>query len=74
LNDGAEKIGAKIRNATMAKVPYMLVVGEQEAAAGKVAVRHRTLGNQGAVALEGFVGRVKEEVASRAVMQAAEAK
>jgi threonyl-tRNA synthetase len=74
LNDGAEKIGAKIRNATMAKVPYMLVVGEQEAAAGKVAVRHRTLGDQGAVVLEEFVGRVKAEVASRAVTQAAEPK
>jgi threonyl-tRNA synthetase len=43
-------------------------VGEQEAAAGKVAVRHRTLGDQGAVPLEEFVGRVKEEVASRAVI------
>jgi len=74
LNDGAEKIGAKIRNATLAKVPYMLVVGEQEAAAGKVAVRHRTLGDQGAVLLEEFVGRVKEEVASRAVTQAADVK
>jgi len=74
LNDGAEKIGAKIRSATMAKVPYMLVIGEQEAASGKVAVRHRTLGDQGAVAVEEFVSRIKQEVASRAVTQTAEAK
>src|SRR5687768_1239579 len=40
VNLGSEKIGAKIRNATLAKVPYMLVVGQQEADAGKVAVRH----------------------------------
>ncbi len=73
LNDGAEKIGAKIRSATMAKVPYMLVVGEQEMAAGKVAVRHRTFGDQGAVAIEEFVARIKDEVASRAVTQVAEA-
>jgi threonyl-tRNA synthetase len=74
LNDGAEKIGAKIRQATMAKVPYMLVVGEQEAEAKKVAVRHRTLGDQGVVAIEEFVSRVKQEVASRAVTQVAETK
>jgi threonyl-tRNA synthetase len=74
LHDGPDKIGAKIRLATMAKVPYMLVVGEQEAAAGKVAVRHRTLGDQGAVAIEEFVSRIKEEVSSRALTQTAEAK
>jgi threonyl-tRNA synthetase len=74
LNDGAEKIGAKIRSATMAKVPYMLVIGEQEMSAGKVAVRHRTLGDQGAVTIEEFVTRIKEEVATRAATQVAEAK
>ncbi len=74
LSDGPDKIGAKIRNATLAKVPYMLVVGEQEMAAGKVAVRHRTAGDQGAVSIEEFVGRIKEEVATRAATQAAEAK
>jgi threonyl-tRNA synthetase len=74
LNDGAEKIGAKIRSATMAKVPYMLVIGEQEMAAGKVAVRHRTLGDQGAVTIEEFIARIKEEVATRAVTQTAEVK
>ncbi|HSV13662.1 MAG TPA: His/Gly/Thr/Pro-type tRNA ligase C-terminal domain-containing protein, partial [Tepidisphaeraceae bacterium] len=70
-NTGAEKIGAKIRAATLDKTPYMLVVGEQEAAAGKVAVRHRTAGDQGTMALQDFVERAKQEVASRAQSAAA---
>ncbi len=64
-NTGAEKIGAKIREATMQKVPYMLVIGEQEAAARKVAVRHRTAGDQGVQPLDEFVQRVQKEVATR---------
>ena len=62
---GPEKIGAKIRDATMQKVPYLLVVGEQEATAGTVAVRHRTAGDQGAVSAAAFVERAKGEVAER---------
>jgi threonyl-tRNA synthetase len=64
-NIGAEKIGAKIRQATLQKVPYMLVVGEQEAAAKQVAVRHRTAGDQGVMDLEEFVQRIEQEVATR---------
>src|SRR4051812_12693613 len=45
-NLGSEKIGAKIRTATMEKIPYMLVIGEKEAAENKVAVRHRTEGDK----------------------------
>ncbi len=74
VNDGAEKIGAKIRQATIAKVPYMLVIGEQEAETNKVAVRHRTLGDQGVVSVEEFVTRVKEEITTRAATQVAEPK
>ncbi len=62
---GPEKIGAKIREATLQKVPYLLIVGEQEAAAGTVAVRHRTAGDQGAVPLASFVERATAEVAER---------
>ena len=69
LSDGPDKIGAKIRLATLAKVPYMLIVGEQEMTADKVAVRHRTLGDQGAVSIEEFITRVKEEITTRAVTQ-----
>ena len=62
---GAEKIGAKIRKATLDKVPYMLVLGEQEAASAKVAVRHRTAGDKGQMTPSEFIQRCDEEVASR---------
>ena len=47
LNAGEEKIGAKIRDAEMAKIPYMLVVGEKEAAANSVSVRRHGKGDMG---------------------------
>jgi threonyl-tRNA synthetase len=49
----------------MQKVPYMLVLGEQEQAAGKVAVRHRTEGDKGQVSLEEFIQRCEQEIVSR---------
>jgi threonyl-tRNA synthetase len=55
LDGSAEKIGAKIRAATLEKVPYILVIGEQEAAAGSVNVRHRTEGQKGTVPVQQFV-------------------
>jgi threonyl-tRNA synthetase len=64
-NLNGDKIGAKIRLATMSKVPYMLVIGEKEAAEGKVAVRHRTEGDKGAVPLEAFVEQIRAAVAAR---------
>ena len=63
----SEKIGAKIRNATMQKIPYMLVLGEQEREASKVAVRHRTEGDKGQMSLEEFIQRCDQEVSSRGV-------
>jgi threonyl-tRNA synthetase len=62
---GAEKIGAKIREAKLQKIPYLLVVGEQEAAAGNVAVNSR-VGDEGVMPLADLVVRLKAEVASRA--------
>ncbi len=62
---GADKIGAKIRKASMEKMPYMLVLGEQEQAAEKVAVRHRTDGDKGQMTLEELIQRCDEEVSSR---------
>jgi threonyl-tRNA synthetase len=64
-NLGPEKIGAKIRDATLQKVPYMLIIGEQEAAANKVAVRSRTAGDQGQMSLTDFVQRCQTEVSRR---------
>ncbi|HLL90080.1 MAG TPA: threonine--tRNA ligase, partial [Tepidisphaeraceae bacterium] len=65
VNNGAEKIGAKIRGATLDKVPYMLVVGEKEAEAKKVAVRTRAGKDEGQVAVEEFVARAKGEISDR---------
>jgi threonyl-tRNA synthetase len=62
---GGEKIGAKIRQATVNKVPFMLVIGEKEAAEGKVAVRHRTEGDKGAASLEAFIEQTRAAVAAR---------
>jgi threonyl-tRNA synthetase len=56
-----DKIGAKIRDAQLEKMPYMLVVGAKEADAGAVAVRSREKGDEGAVPLEEFVARIKAE-------------
>ncbi len=55
-----EKIGAKIREAQMAKIPVMLVVGDREAGAGSVAVRLRGQGDRGAMGLEVFIERARE--------------
>jgi threonyl-tRNA synthetase len=65
-NLNSDKIGAKIREATLAKIPYMLVIGEKEAAANAVAVRSRTGGDKGAMPVAEFVKLAKDEAASRA--------
>jgi threonyl-tRNA synthetase len=65
IDDRNEKIGKKIRETELAKIPYMLVLGEKEAAEGKVAVRRQAKGDLGAMDLEQFMALVKEEVVSR---------
>jgi threonyl-tRNA synthetase len=60
-----EKLGAKIRDAQLKKMPYMLVVGEKEAQAGTVAVRKRTGGDQPVMTVEEFVGMAREEIRTR---------
>jgi len=58
----SEKIGAKIRDATLKKIPYMLVLGEREAETGTVAVRDRIQGDTGAVPIAEFSARLRELV------------
>jgi len=70
-NLGSEKIGAKIRSATLEKIPYMLVLGEKEQQSGVVAVRHRTEGDKGQISVEEFIEKVKAEIASKALMTTA---
>lgn len=61
-----EKIGFKIREAQMQKVPYMLVLGDKEVAGGLVSVRSRRDGDLGAMTLDAFAGRILEEISTRA--------
>jgi threonyl-tRNA synthetase len=65
IDDRNEKIGKKIRETELAKIPYMLVLGEKETAESKVAVRRQAKGDLGAMDLEQFMALVKEEVVSR---------
>ena len=60
-----ERMQKKIRDAQLQKIPYMLVVGEREAAEGTVAVRLRSGKDLGAMPLEQFIVRIKSEAESR---------
>jgi threonyl-tRNA synthetase len=66
VDDRQEKIGFKIREAQLQKIPYMLVIGDREAAEGTVAVRTRAGGDQGARTLESFIADARGEVTRRA--------
>jgi threonyl-tRNA synthetase len=68
LDDRNEKVQAKIRDAQLQKIPYMLVIGGKEAEAGTVAVRHRSKGDLGPRPLDQFVADLKAEVDSRAIV------
>ncbi|MBP7110849.1 MAG: threonine--tRNA ligase, partial [Firmicutes bacterium] len=66
VDRSGEKIGYKIMSAQMEKVPYMLVMGGKEEAAGTVAVRSRKGGDMGQMTLEDFCRMLKEETDVRA--------
>ncbi len=65
VDDRNEKIGYKIREAQMEKVPYMLVVGEKEATEGLVAVRRRDKGDMGAIPADEFIATVVEDIVGK---------
>lgn len=65
IDDRSEKIGKKIREAELAKIPYMLVLGEKEAADNVVAVRRQSKGDLGTMPLGQFTTMINEEVANR---------
>jgi threonyl-tRNA synthetase len=67
VNLRSDKIGAKIRNASLQKIPYMLVVGEKEQRSQMVAVRHRTRGDLGPGTVDAFVEQARAEVAEKRV-------
>jgi threonyl-tRNA synthetase len=60
-----EKLGAKIRDAELEKVPYMIVVGPRDAEAGTVSVRRKGEGDLGAMPLPAFLERIGEEIRTR---------
>ena len=67
LDDRNEKVGYKIREAQVQKIPYMLVVGGREQEQGTVSVRNRHEGDLGAMELDKFAGLVKSHIDSRAI-------
>jgi threonyl-tRNA synthetase len=69
VDSRAERMNAKIRDAQLQKVPYMLVVGDKEAEAGKVAVRSRDRGDLGAQPLGEVLQMLNAEITSKAVVQ-----
>lgn len=72
LDDAPDKIGAKIRNARLDRVPYMLVVGQREAEEGKVSVRHRELDVVGTMGVDEFIASLEQEISQRLIRPALE--
>ena len=66
VDDGNDRMNAKIRNAQLQKVPYMLVIGDREIEAGAAAVRLRSGDDLGAVPVDEIVARITEEVEAKA--------
>ena len=63
----SEKIGFKIRETRLAKVPYMLVVGQKEEEEGKVSVRSRFAGDEGSKSLEEFIDQICKEIRTKEI-------
>jgi threonyl-tRNA synthetase len=61
-----EKTGFKVREAELQKIPYMLVVGDRDIANQTVSVRKRSAGDQGAMTLDAFIARLREEMGGKA--------
>ena len=66
LDDRNEKLGFKIREAQLEKLPYMLVVGGKEAESGTVGVRSRKEGDLGSMTIDAFIGKAAEEIRTKA--------
>ena len=65
VDERNEKIGYKIREAQLQKVPYMIIIGANEVAEGKVAVRSRRDGDLGAVDMDKFISDAVLEIAEK---------
>jgi len=67
VDESNEKLGAKIRDAQLEKIPYMLIVGEKEASTGAVSLRKRSGGDQGSVSLDQFIAEARRQISSRSL-------
>lgn len=67
LDSSSDKVGAKIRNARMERIPYMLVLGAKEVEEGTVSVRHRDKDDLGAKPLDQFIAEITAEIRERAL-------
>ncbi|CDD48590.1 threonine--tRNA ligase [Firmicutes bacterium CAG:534] len=67
VDNRSEKIGFKIREARMDRLPYMLVIGQQEEADGTVSVRSRFAGDEGVKPLSEFIAQITEEIETKAI-------
>ncbi|NDH07104.1 threonine--tRNA ligase, partial [bacterium] len=65
----SDKVGAKIREASLEKIPYMLVVGDKEVSASTVAVRHRTDGDLGTMPVADLLVKLTEEINARRLVR-----
>jgi threonyl-tRNA synthetase len=74
LDERAEKIGYKIREAQLSKSPYMIVIGDKEVEDGKLSVRSRDIGELGSLSLDEFTDKLLAEISERALQTKFEAK
>ena len=65
LDTRNEKMGAKIRNAELSKIPIMIILGEKEVESNSISVRRRFVGNEGGISLDSFIQSTKEEINGR---------
>ena len=65
IDSRSEKIGKKIRDAEMMKIPYMLVIGEKEMNEGKVSIRRQGIGDVGIETVDIFVNNILTEISER---------
>jgi threonyl-tRNA synthetase len=67
IDSRSEKIGYKIREGQLQKIPYLLVIGEKETENSTVAVRHRKTGDMGQMGVQEFTGKILDEITTRAI-------
>ena len=65
LDERNEKVGYKIRDWEMKKIPYMLIIGEKEVSSGKISVRQHKKGDLGSFELEKFINNIEEEIKTK---------